>query len=129
MTLQLPTFDILICCIFTVYYITNVFLLDGNGGPFLDTKKVVILSETESRFVGLWDKVRSYFGLYNIVYKENRTEEWYVNPQLEGLFTCTLCLSFWVSLITCLFYAILFRDYTILFFILPSAGIVTYLDS
>lgn len=127
---------------FVTFYLTNVLLLDedkvSHHGPWPDSKREVVWATqvdlkrgqfNELRYpVTLFDWVRRVFGLFIV-----DGDVWHVNSARVEVWTCPVCLSWWVGLFSSIPWIILagpdhpWRFTT--FFILPwaLAGIATFI--
>jgi hypothetical protein len=93
--------------IFATYYLVTIFLLEkktSHEGPFILPDVYVWFREEEDDHIqraSIFDIVRLLFGVYQydsitkILTVKNRS--W-----LAELWTCPICLSFWMSLVVCL---------------------------
>lgn len=117
---------------FTIYYLTQVLLLGGNGGPFASKTVTVVWNrgtnedevEADMWPAGLSDRVRGVFGLY-----DTDSNLWVVRPERDTLWSCTKCLSFYVSILIWATITVANQDLNFMIFIPASAGIVTWLDN
>lgn len=120
-----------------VYYVTRILLFDHKeepSGPLPDTQKrvrhVFLAQEGAKRQVyeapvQLFDYVRRIFGLYDIQRDTGAAGAiWLVRESHLAVWTCALCLGFWVALILAPIWILIFnhdpREF--LFLVLAGAG-------
>ncbi len=117
-----------------VYYVTQILLFekkDSHHGPFPHATKRVrhayVIDGNPALYeypVTLFDWVRRLFGLYNV-----HGEVWLTNHKRLEMWTCPICLSFWVAIFGApLFMFEVGLGLTVIY-ILSAAGLSSFLHS
>lgn len=104
-----------------VTYITRIFLADFKGA-FPDTSRDISVFYSDPHtddviyghlYITLFDRIRFFFTKKSNITKDTYEDGKTIIVVKNGLFLCSYCLSFWVSLGVSFIFGILYTDITL----------------